>query len=52
MSTTVQDHMAISFEKAFGLAADTLRRMQTAYDLARAREHQDDIRVEPIGRAA
>jgi len=44
--------MAIRFEKAFGLNADTLCRMQTAFELANAREHQDEIRVEPIGKAA
>ena len=31
--------MAIRFEKAFGLNADTLCRMQTAYELADARRH-------------
>lgn len=30
--------MAIRFEKAFGLSAATLLRLQAAYDLARARE--------------
>lgn len=44
--------MAIRFEKAFGLKADTLCRMQTAYDLARARQRQDRILVEPLGKAA
>jgi antitoxin HigA-1 len=29
--------MAIRFEKAFGLEADTILRMQTACDLARVR---------------
>ena len=38
--------MAIRFEKAFGIKADTLCRMQTAYDLAQARLHQDNIRVD------
>ena len=37
--------MAIRFEKAFGVKADTLLRMQTAYQLAQAREHEDEIRV-------
>jgi addiction module HigA family antidote len=41
--------MAIRFEKAFGLKAETLVRMQAAYDLAQARKHEDDIRV---GKAA
>lgn len=39
--------MAIRFEKAFGIKADTLMRMQTAYDLAQARAHEDEI---PVGR--
>jgi addiction module HigA family antidote len=38
--------MAIRFEKAFGLRAETLVRMQAAYDLAQARAHEDDIRVD------
>ncbi len=38
--------MAIRFEKAFGIKADTLCRMQTAHELAKARAHQDDIKVD------
>jgi antitoxin HigA-1 len=38
--------MAIRFEKAFGLKADTLCRMQTNYDLALARTTQALIKVE------
>ncbi len=38
--------MAIRFEKLFGIKADTLCRMQVAYDLAKARERQDDIKVD------
>lgn len=38
--------MAIRFEKAFGLKAETLMRMQAAHDLAQARSRADDIRVE------
>ncbi len=38
--------MAIRFEKAFGIDADTLLRMQAAYDLVQARKR--DIRVERI----
>jgi addiction module HigA family antidote len=38
--------MAIRFEKAFGLKAETLVRMQAAYDLAQARAHENDIRVD------
>ncbi|HKX79323.1 MAG TPA: HigA family addiction module antitoxin [Novosphingobium sp.] len=40
--------MAIRFEKAFGVKADTLMGMQTAYDLAQARAHEEDILVEAI----
>lgn len=35
--------MAIRFEKAFGLSADTLMRMQAAHDLARARETEIEV---------
>jgi addiction module HigA family antidote len=38
--------MAIRFEKAFGLKADTLMRMQAAHELADARTRQDEIVVE------
>ena len=44
--------MAIRFEKAFGLQADTLCRMQTSYELANARAHEDEILVEPLKVAA
>ena len=44
--------MAIRFEKAFGVKADTLLRMQTAYDLAQARAHEGDIKVRKLVRAA
>lgn len=37
--------MAIRFEKAFGLKAETLMRMQVAHELAEARAHEDDIEV-------
>lgn len=40
--------MAIRFEKAFGLRADTLMRMQAAHELAEARAHEDDIEVEAV----
>lgn len=40
--------MAIRFEKAFGIRADTLLRMQAAHDLAVARGHERDIVVERI----
>jgi addiction module HigA family antidote len=44
--------MAIRFEKLFGVKADTLCRMQTAYDLAQARAHEDDIKVDRTALAA
>lgn len=37
--------MAIRFEKAFGVKADTLMRMQAAHKLAEARERGDEIQV-------
>jgi addiction module HigA family antidote len=37
--------MAIRFEKAFGVKADTLMRMQSAYEMAQARAHEDEIQV-------
>ena len=44
--------MALRFEKAFGVKADTLLRMQLAYDLARLREHADEIKVGRVAEAA
>jgi addiction module HigA family antidote len=44
--------MAIRFEKAFGVKADTLIRMQAAHDLATARARADHIHVSPLPAAA
>ncbi|MGA0544441.1 HigA family addiction module antitoxin [Brevundimonas sp. VNH65] len=44
----VSAEMAIRFEKAFGLSADTLLRMQAAHDLAQARARSDEIKVSPL----
>jgi addiction module HigA family antidote len=44
--------MAIRFEKAFGVRADTLLRMQTSYELAQARANEAAIRVEKFRAAA
>lgn len=44
--------MAIRFEKAFEVKADTLLRMQATHELALARAHQDEIRVERFRDAA
>ncbi len=58
LSTVLNGHaglsadMAIRFEKAFGLKADTLLRMQTDHDLAQARQHEAMIRVTPLASAA
>lgn len=40
--------MAIRFEKAFGLSAETMMRMQAAHELAQARAHEDEIQVEKV----
>jgi addiction module HigA family antidote len=40
--------MAIRFEKAFGLKAETLMRMQAAHELAQARAREDEIEVEAV----
>lgn len=44
--------MAIRFEKAFGVKADTLLRMQTSYELAQVRQYEDDIKVEKLKEVA
>lgn len=44
--------MAIRFEKAFGVKADTQLRMQTAHELAQARSHANEIKVERFEKAA
>lgn len=44
--------MAIRFEKAFGVKADTLLRMQTAYELAQARANEGDIKVRKLVQTA
>ena len=50
--TALSADMAIRFEKAFGIRADTLMRMQTSYDMAKARAHADDIVVDQVVVAA
>lgn len=51
-NASLSAHMAIRFEKAFGVKADILLRMQTAYELAQARAHEDDIKVRKFAEAA
>lgn len=41
--------MAIRFEKAFGVQADTMMRMQAAHDLAEVRAREAEILVERVG---
>ena len=58
LSTLLNGHaslsadMAIRFEKAFGVKADTLLRMQTSYDLAQARTREAGIKVGKLALAA
>ena len=50
---SLSPEMAIRIEKAFGVSMDTLMRMQTGYDIARARQREDDIELVPFeGQAA
>ena len=50
--TSLSADMAIRFEQAFGVKADTLLRMQTAYELAQARKHEVEIKVGKLAKAA
>jgi antitoxin HigA-1 len=40
--------MALRIEKAFGVKMDTLMRMQSAYDIARIRKREKEIRIRRI----
>lgn len=40
--------MAVRFEHAFGVRAETLMRMQARYELAKAREREDRLAVESL----
>ena len=42
---SLSPEMALRIEKAFGPRMDTLVRMQTAFDIARTREREREIRV-------
>jgi antitoxin HigA-1 len=44
----ISPEMAIRLSKAFGSSAETWLGMQLDYDLARARLHEDEIRVERV----
>jgi addiction module HigA family antidote len=47
----ISPEMAIRLEKAFGSSADIWLGMQTAFDLAAARRHADEIRVKRFRKA-
>ena len=47
-NASLSPDMAIRFEKAFGVKADTLLRMQAAHDLAQARRLENEIKVERL----
>ena len=44
----ISPEMAIRLDKAFGGGADTWYRLQAAYDLARAMQNADHIKVERL----
>src|SRR5437899_11636659 len=46
----ISAEMAIRLDKAFGGGAETWLRLQMAYDLAQARQHEGDINVQPASR--
>ena len=48
----ISPEMAIRLDKAFGGGAEAWYRLQAAYDLARAMEHADEIKVERVRHAA
>ena len=51
-NASLSPDMAIRFEKAFGVKADTLLRMQAAHDLAQARRLESGIKVRKLMKAA
>ena len=44
--------MALRFEKAFGISADTLLRMQVAFDLAQVRLREGELGLERVKKVA
>ncbi|MGC9997371.1 MAG: HigA family addiction module antitoxin [Terriglobia bacterium] len=44
--------MALRIEKAFGVKMDTLMRMQSAYEIARTRQREKQVRVRRIHQLA
>lgn len=45
---SLSPEMALRIEKAFGTAMDTLMRMQSSYDIAKARKKEKKIHVLPF----
>jgi len=43
--SSLSPEMALRLEKAFGVSMETLMRMQTSYDIARARQREGEIAV-------
>jgi addiction module HigA family antidote len=48
--SAVTPEMAVRFEKAFGGGAGMWLRMQAAYDLAKVRQSEEEIRVRRLAR--
>jgi addiction module HigA family antidote len=46
----ISPEMAIRLDKAFGGGAETWLRLQMAYDLAQARQREDEIKVKRVVR--
>ena len=46
---SLSPEMALRVEKAFGVAMDTLMRMQNSYDIAQTRKREGEIRVARFG---
>ena len=46
----ISPEMAIRLDKAFGGGAETWLRLQMAYDLAQARQHEGEIKVRRVSR--
>lgn len=44
--------MALRFEKAFGISADTLMRMQAAFEIAQARLREGELGLERVKKVA
>ncbi len=46
--SSLSAEMAIRFEHAFGVRAETLMRMQTRYELAKARQREGELSVKSL----